>query len=503
MFCALLVALLGSPAVPAAGAPPAEPKPGKKLCKISEQSLAEISGLVSTKDGYVAVADGSDEAGGILEVYDLNKDCEVAERHTFQQDPFDPEDMAIEKDGTLWIADTGDNDLERDTVALWKIAPDRSRAVIHRLTYPDGKHDAEALLMSPDGQPVIITKDLDGKGNSGVYVAKDPLKPEASVPLTKAGGWKLKDTGTGGNRFGVAGQKLVTGAAMSPDGKRAVVRTYADAYEWKITGGDIAKSLTKSDPVRTPLPGEVQGESITYTRDGKRFVTATEAVGGADAPQLYSYEPATVPPPKQPKKKPESGSNWFDDLSLQDIKIIVAVVGVIGLILLLVGVQGIRRHRRSLPPDYDGDPYGGPDDHNAPGGRGYRDRGGPPYPDPRDSRGRRGRDPRATDPRQYGGQAGGRAAGRAAVGPPPGVGRGGPPQGRSSASRDLPPRPGRGEAAGSSRVPPPSRSGRTPGPPAGGRVPPPGPARGSAAPPGRSRVDDPRYGQQPPSGEYW
>ncbi|MGH8882407.1 MAG: hypothetical protein ACRD0P_34530, partial [Stackebrandtia sp.] len=267
--------------------------------------------------------------------------------------------------------------------------------------------------------------------------------------------------------------------------------TYADAYEWKVAGGDVVKALTKTKPVRTPLPGEVQGESITYSRDGSRFVTATEAVGSAATPQLYSYEPAKAPPPKAPKKA-DAEPGWFDNMSLQDIRIIIAVIGVLGVLLLVVGIWGIRRHRKSFPRDReyydDEDPYR----DDGPGGRGNRGRGDR-YRDPR---GGPRPSPRGRDPRDYDEPTGSRAAGRATVGPPPARPRGergGPSQGRAPAPRDLPPR--RGPATGSSRVPPPSRSGRVP--------PPSGPARGSPSPGGRSRIDDPHFGQQPPSGEYW
>lgn len=341
-----------------AHAEPGAAEPGEKLCKISEPRLAEVSGLVATKDGYIALPDGGDT----LELFELNKKCQVTQRHSFQEDPFDPEDLAITQDGTLWVADVGDNELERDTVALWKIAPDKSSAELNRLTYPDGKHDAEALLMQPDGKPVIVTKDLKGTGISGIYRADQPLRGEEPSPMKKLGEVKLKATGTGGYQYGPVGQKLVTGAAMSPDGKRAVVRTYADAYEWKVSGGDVAKALTKTKPLRTPLPGEPQGESITFS--GGKFITATEAVGGEEA-RLYSYTP-TVKPPKPLKSSADDALGWFDQLDLQDFQMIIGAIGVIGLVLLGAGVYGVREARKNRrdggPPRRGG--RGGPDERD-------------------------------------------------------------------------------------------------------------------------------------------
>ncbi|MQA27099.1 MAG: hypothetical protein GEU94_16910 [Micromonosporaceae bacterium] len=325
--------------------PTGEPAPGKKLCKFSDQRLSEISGLAATEDGYTAVADGGD----VLQIFDLSRKCTVKQAHTFQQNPFDPEDLAITEDGTVWVADIGDNNLERETVALWKIASDRSSASIYRMTYPDGEYDAEALLMQPDGKPVIVTKDLDGAGVARIYIAKSPLKEGQSVPLTKAGELKLASTGTAGNRFGVVGQKLVTGGTVSADGTRAVLRTYSDAYEWKVAKGDVVAALTKAKPrpVRTPLPGEGQGEAITLSRDGTQFITATEAVGQAPA-AMFSYTPNKPAPPK-PKPRDASGPGWFSGLDLGDIKMIIAALGVLGLVLVVLGVWGIKRSRAALP----------------------------------------------------------------------------------------------------------------------------------------------------------
>jgi len=381
--CALVVALLGSPAV--AGPTQSEAKPGKKLCAITDQRLAEISGIVATDEGYLAVPDGA-SGGQALEVFELSPRCRVIQRYRFAQDPFDPEDMAISRDGRLWIADTGDNDLERDTVALWEVSADRSKTTLHRLKYPDGKRDAEALLLQPDGKPVIITKDLDGGGVARVYAPTGPLRSKQTVPLKKVAELKYAFTGTGGGPVGALGQRLVTGAALSGDGSRAVVRTYTDAYEYRVSGGNVVSALAKREPVRTQLPGEPQGEAITYSADGKHYITASEASRTGDPPRLYRYLPAKVSPTKESGGLQGGPTGWFDDLRLQDLKLIIAGVGFLGLLLLVAGVVAIRRaRRRPWLPDVDQDD--GPNDWlGGPGGqpRDPHRQHNQPLTDPRD-----------------------------------------------------------------------------------------------------------------------
>jgi hypothetical protein len=114
-----------------------------------------------------------------------------------------------------------------------------------------------------------------------VYVTPGPLTgPAATVALRAAGRVTIAATTTPGGP--IAGSAivttLITGGAVAPDGRRVVLRTYTDAYEWDVPDGDIAAALAAGDPRHTPLPGEPQGEAIAYTPDGAAFVTASEGV---------------------------------------------------------------------------------------------------------------------------------------------------------------------------------------------------------------------------------
>ena len=147
---AALVLASGAPAAAeeaAVAAAPAAAAPST-LCQISDARLAELSGLVAVGDQVLAVNDGGDQVA----VHLLDASCQVVDVHTAAVDPYDPEDMALGADGTVWLADTGDNNVNRPTVALLALRPDGTTSV-YRLTYPDGPHDAEALLLAPTARP--------------------------------------------------------------------------------------------------------------------------------------------------------------------------------------------------------------------------------------------------------------------------------------------------------------------------------------------------------------
>ena len=239
-------------------------------CQVSDPRLPELSGLVAVDDQLVAINDGGDQ----LSVFLLDAACQVVDMHTAAVDPYDPEDLAVAADGTVWLADTGDNNATRPTVALIALRPDGSTSVF-RLTYPDGPHDAEALLLAPDGTPYVVTKEI--LGASGVYRPAAPLADGGTVALAKVAAVNLTFTGTAGGPVGQAGQLLVTGGAVARDGSAIALRTYTDAYVWPLTGSDVPAALAAA-PTRIPLPESPQGEAITFAADNRTLLVASEGL---------------------------------------------------------------------------------------------------------------------------------------------------------------------------------------------------------------------------------
>jgi hypothetical protein len=255
---------------PVAAARAATPQ---RVCTLGDDRLDEISGLAATGAGYVLMNDGTDLASH-RKIFFLDGRCRVTRAVSYPSRPRDPEDLAITPDGTVWVADIGDNDRSRSSVALWRLPRGARTPTLYRLAYPDGAHDAEAVVVTPAGRPVIVTKD---PLNSGIYAPTGALKAGRTVPMERVGVCRLSGTGTR-NPFGFAGRAVVTGAALSPAGDRVVVRTYADAFEYDVSGGDVVAALTRGRPKTTALPDEPQGESIAYSRDGRSLLTVSETV---------------------------------------------------------------------------------------------------------------------------------------------------------------------------------------------------------------------------------
>lgn len=295
---ALALAVL--PATPGVAAPVAQDSSatraaGEVVCTVDDPRAVELSGLVATPDGYVSIVDSRANGDEILIVY-LDAACQVVRTQGYPTRPRDPEDLAVAPDGALWVADLGDSitDPQRPTIALWRIPPDGGMAVLHHLTYPDGPHDAEALLFAADGTPVVITKELGSASYLYQAIRVPEPDPAGAVPMRLVGEFH-PDITSDPTDLAQLIEAMVTGAAIAPDRSRVALRTYAAAYEWDVPDGDIVKAITTAPPLRTPLPGEPQGEAIAYTVDGQWLLTVSDVAGPS---QIVRYPAAVAPAPE-------------------------------------------------------------------------------------------------------------------------------------------------------------------------------------------------------------
>ncbi len=220
------------------------------------------------------------DSGADDRVAQLDSSCAVARWIPNPVDPYDVEDLAS-VDGRLVLADIGDNDRRRDTVGLVRLDPETGAGDLARLTYPDGAHDAEALLIGGDGRPVIVTKDGAGSGVYTTDVAVADLPSPGPTALRRVADIVPDDTGTPGGPPLLAGSSLVTGGAVTPDGTVAAVRTYTDVYLWSVRDGDVAGALSRPADRVVAAPARPQGEAATFTADGDLLLASEQGIDPA------------------------------------------------------------------------------------------------------------------------------------------------------------------------------------------------------------------------------
>jgi hypothetical protein len=134
------------------------------------------------------------------------------------------------------------------------------------MRYPDGKHDAECLLIHPvSGDLFIVTKTLFG--NPGVYEAKAPLQANQITTMRRIGELKVPSIFRG----------VITGGSISPDGTRVALCDYFQGYGLVLPGGSNNFSdIWSQRMVGFDLGVRKQGESITYRSDGKALLATSE-----------------------------------------------------------------------------------------------------------------------------------------------------------------------------------------------------------------------------------
>jgi hypothetical protein len=298
--------------------------PGRLLCNLRDPRIGESSGLVTSSQSDDVLYTHND-SGDVARFFAIDRSCRtLATVLLTGVQARDWEDISRGPGPTLWLADIGDNSATRDRGILVHRVPEpapsvrgtvRLRPTSYRLTYPDGPHDAEALVVDPStGQLLIVTK---GFGGGEVYAA-GPLR--AGVPNVL-------------RRVGRVPVLEVTGGDVSPDGSRLVLRNYVAAYEWDVHGNDLVAAL-KRDPARIPLPGAPQGEGISYTRDGQGLVVSSE---GSGAPvQELRRTPAA-------RATPSPGAVTLTKVGRWPLTLLVGCLGVLGLGLLGLGLTRRRR----------------------------------------------------------------------------------------------------------------------------------------------------------------
>jgi hypothetical protein len=182
----------------------------------------------------------------------------------------------------LFIADTGDNDQVRPDVSIYvvpepRVDQARSSPVVARVLryrYPSGPTDAEALAVRANGDLTIVSKGRSGTINFFSIPAATVIKALASgevVTATLAGNTGIQPNARTG--------RLVTAAAVSPDGMTLAVRTYYEVYFFRLA---TRRGRSRWEDAGSPCAlgdAEPQGEAIDYL-DAKTLLLTSERSRG-------------------------------------------------------------------------------------------------------------------------------------------------------------------------------------------------------------------------------
>jgi hypothetical protein len=203
----------------------------------------------------------------------------------------DIEDIAVGPCGAdtcVFLADVGDNAATRGEYGVLRFRqpevptdPGNTEQAPSfdalRFRYDDGAHNAESLIVAPNGTLYVITKLAPGSGGSveatgpsSVYrIAADAFEQDAVATAEKVATLPIP----------MSGEAALSAAAAHPCGSSFLVRTYDGVYEFVAPSGGDFEAAFSATPQRVAMPDEPQSEGIDYRADGRGFVSAGEGAG--------------------------------------------------------------------------------------------------------------------------------------------------------------------------------------------------------------------------------
>jgi hypothetical protein len=238
----------------------------KQICKLD---LKEISGLEYVNNNLWGIEDSGNESN----LYKINPVTGNHEAFVVNAENNDWEDITADKQGNLYIGDTGNNDNDRKNLAIIKVSPDNPGKVLQTTTfyYPEQtdfpakkkqRHfDCEGFF-EYNGYFYLFSKNRSLDSDGTVLVHKVPNRPgnfaaEAAGSFTTCKNFR---------------SCAIAGADISADGK--TVALISGNKLWLLTG---YKGDNFAQGLLTPYDlGDVtQKESICY-KDKKTLFIADE-----------------------------------------------------------------------------------------------------------------------------------------------------------------------------------------------------------------------------------
>lgn len=242
--------------------------------------VKQLSGMVASRDNANTLYAQCDSGTNKIFVFDETGKS-LGSITLTGLTPVDWEDLSIGvTSGTdyIYVADIGDNNSSRATIVAHRF-PEPASSTLSVSTalaissvesktfvYPDKAHNAEAFLVDPRTQDIIIvTKETTGK--AGVFRAPSTaFGTSGSTTLEK-----ICDISTGAS--GTTASQVGAGD-ISPSGDAVILRTYGSILLFPRL--NTWATTFAATPVTVPSATEQQSEGLTFNRDGTAWFSAGE-----------------------------------------------------------------------------------------------------------------------------------------------------------------------------------------------------------------------------------
>jgi hypothetical protein len=189
----------------------------------------------------------------------------------------------------IYVGDIGDNDAERERITVYRL-PEPAEATgkikvteVFHATYPDGAHDAESLLVTPEGRLLVVTK-----GDTGpVSLYRLPSEPRSGSTA------RLERIGDPREPGQPSENDRITDGGVSPDGQWIVLRS-TGALSFHRAADLVAGNWRVAGRVELGSLGEPQGEGVTFASGGSVYLMSEG--GGKNQPGAFARLTCTLKP---------------------------------------------------------------------------------------------------------------------------------------------------------------------------------------------------------------
>ncbi|NVO86237.1 SdiA-regulated/phytase-like domain-containing protein [Hymenobacter terrestris] len=242
------------------------------LTQVGEtREVPESSGLALTGENGTFYTHGDEGNPPIL--FKIDAQGNVLSRIEVPVKSGDWESVTRDNSGNVYIGDVGNNNNNRQDLAILRINPLNPKIVQEiRLKYPDQTEfppkkkdrnfDCEATLWH-NNQVYLFTKDRGLGTTSKVYTVPAQPGNYTAKLLTK---------------LAIPGE--VTDAALSPDGRRLVLLAREEMF---VLEGDNLAAILKAKPKQVSLKGVGQTEGAVFTTNQMLYLSTEQG-------RLYTYQ---------------------------------------------------------------------------------------------------------------------------------------------------------------------------------------------------------------------
>jgi len=200
----------------------------------------------------------------------------------------DCEDIAVGKGpkagkSYVYLGDIGDNFYQRSYLTIYRFEEKKSwisnpvnqvAAAQLRVSYPDGRTDAETMMVDPVQNLLYIVN----KRTDTIHVYTTPL-------IFKNNEKRVLTLRSKIHFSGYKPVKYITSGDISKDGRKILLKSYGKVYYWERSGNEPVWETLKRKPIEPHYDLQRQGEAIGFTPDGEGYYCTSEGSFAA----IYYY----------------------------------------------------------------------------------------------------------------------------------------------------------------------------------------------------------------------